>query len=276
MTIRVMVTGATGFVGMQVMRQLSLANVNLIPVVRSGKESLIDQLPNIARVICSDDLFSESSLWWEKECQDVDIVVHVAWYVEPGKYLNSEKNIDCLYGSLNLVKGATKAGIKKFVGIGTCFEYDLSHKLLSIETPLKPSSLYATTKMVLYKFLFDWFKLHSIEFSWCRLFYLYGEGEDHRRLVPYIRERIENGEVVKLGNEKSLRDFLDVKEAGKKIANVVIGKNTGPINICSGFPISIGEIAEKIADEYGRRDLLKFGQLPDRDTDPICVVGVVS
>ena len=104
--------------------------------------------------------------------------------------------------------------------------------------------------------------LQSIEFSWCRLFYLYGEGEDERRLIPYIHKKISNGDSVDLTEGNQIRDFLDVSIAAKIIANIAISNKQGVINVCSGTPITIREIAEGIADQYGRRDLLKFGKRP--------------
>ena len=47
---------------------------------------------------------------------DVDIFIHLAWYAEPGKYLDSPLNTDCYNGTVSMIKGASKAGIKKFVG----------------------------------------------------------------------------------------------------------------------------------------------------------------
>ena len=53
-----------------------------------------------------------------------------------------------------------------------------------------------------------------------------------------------------------------------------LGSVQGPVNICSGVPVTIRQLAEQIADEYGRRDLLRFGARPDNPADPACVVGV--
>jgi dTDP-6-deoxy-L-talose 4-dehydrogenase (NAD+) len=194
--------------------------------------------------------------------------------VEPGQYLQSEKNIDCLVGSLNLVKGAIQAGIKKFVGIGTCFEYDLSKKDLSVDTPLKPNSLYGITKAALFSNLADWLSKSSVEFTWCRLFYLYGEGQDPRNLVPYLRSRLEKNDLAKLTTGTQIRDYLNVSDAAKKIAEIVIGRQVGAINICSGIPITIRQLAEKIADEYGKRELLKFGARHYNFVDPPYIVGI--
>ena len=267
-------TGATGFVGKQIFNALSKSNVRIVPVVRPSKESLFQNQPNVDRIVCSLDIFQESANWWAEQCKGIDVVVHAAWYAEPGKYLQSSKNIDCLIGSLNLAKGAAIAGVKRFVGIGTCFEYDLSAGVVSTDTPLNPLTPYAGAKAALYMGLSQWLPKRSMEFAWGRLFYLYGEGEDERRLVPYLHKQLAKGEVVGLTSGKQIRDFLDASEAGRIIAEVALGEQRGPINVCSGVPITVRQLAEQIADTYGRRDLLKFGARPDNLVDPPCVVGV--
>ena len=271
---KVLVTGATGFVGRQVVRALSEKGMQLRLVVREGKTATTDLLGNGYDIVATDDLFAENSQWWAEKCEGIDTVVHLAWYAEPGKYLQSSKNMDCLVGSLNLARGAVQAGIKRFIGVGTCFEYDLSAGVLSVDTPLKPITPYAGAKSALYFGLENWLLTHSVEFAWCRLFYLYGEGEDPRRLVPYLRSKLEKGETAELTSGKQIRDFLDVADAGRMIADVAIGEQVGPVNICSGMPITVRQLAEQIADEYGRRDLLTFGARPDNLIDPPCVVGI--
>jgi len=274
MSKKFLLTGATGFVGRQVLKNLLDRQFEVRVVVRKNKEIFLKEKNLKIEIITTDDLFEESIDWWEKKCKGIDTIIHTAWYAEPGKYLKSLKNIDCLIGSLNLAKGAIQAGVKRFVGIGTCFEYDLSNGVLSINTPLKPITPYAAAKAGLYTFLSQLLPSQSVEFSWCRLFYLYGEGEDERRLVPYIHKQLSVGKKVELTSGEQVRDFLDVVEVGKLIVDVATGKKNGPINICSGTPISIRQLAEKIADVYGRRDLLVFGARPDNLVDPPRVVGL--
>ena len=270
----ILLTGATGFVGKQIFEALSKSNVRIVPVVRTGKESSFQNYPNIDRIVCSPDIFQESADWWVKKCKDIDVVIHAAWYAEPGKYLQSSKNIDCLVGSFNLAKCAARADVKRFVGIGTCFEYDLSAGVLSTDTSLNPLTPYAGAKAALYMGLSQWLPEQSVEFAWCRLFYLYGEGEDERRLVPYIHKQLAKGEAAELTSGKQVRDFLDVSEAGRIIAELALREQHGPINVCSGVPVTVRQLAEKIADTYGRRDLLKFGARPDNLVDPPCVLGI--
>ena len=271
---RVLVTGATGFVGMQILKALSKDGINILPVVRSGKEGLVAELPHIEKVISSPDIFSETPSWWSKQCRDVDVVVHAAWYAEPTLYLQSPLNINCLSGSLNLAMGVVNAGVRRFVGVGTCFEYDLSGGILSIDTPLRPTTPYASSKAALFFTLSQWLPAQAIEFAWCRLFYLYGEGEDERRLAPYLRKKMMKGELAQLTSGKQIRDFLDVREAGKRISEITQGHQVGPINICSGIPITVRQFAERIADEYGQKNLLRFGERADNLIDPQCVLGI--
>lgn len=270
---RILITGGTGFVGRQIVHSLSKKNVEITLVVRSGKENTVNNTPSVKKVIISEDIFVENQHWWANACKGIDTVIHAAWYVEPGQYLESEKNTDCLIGSLQLVRGAARAKVKRFIGVGTCFEYELSASRLSIQTPLKPLTTYAAAKTSLFTFCCAYFPPRGTDFVWCRLFYLYGEGEDERRLVPYVRGKISKGETAELTEGKQIRDYLDVSEAGDQIAEVALGTEVGPVNICSGLATTVRELAEEIAKEYARPDLLSFGRKDENMKEPPCVVG---
>jgi dTDP-6-deoxy-L-talose 4-dehydrogenase (NAD+) len=225
-------------------------------------------------VIQSDDIFSEPPEALQQMLADSSTMIHAAWYVEPGKYLDSALNLDCLAGTLRLARAFAAAGGRRFVGVGTCAEYDLSEGVLRTDSPLAPVTLYATCKASAYQVLSRFFTAEKVSFAWCRLFYLYGEGEDERRLVPYIRTQLAAGEEALLTSGEQIRDFIDVQEAGRMIADVALGKRDGPVNLCSGRPVTVRQLAERIAAEYGRPDLLRFGARPDNAFDPPLVVGV--
>jgi dTDP-6-deoxy-L-talose 4-dehydrogenase (NAD+) len=270
----ILLTGATGFVGRQVLRELVARNFRVRVVVRKGKQEQIGQSIAIEKMVATSDIWSETAAWWSETCRGVDIVIHIAWYAEPGKYLHSPMNRDCLEGTLRLAQGVIDAKVRRFVGIGTCFEYDLSIGRLSVTTPLRPATPYAAAKVEAFNALSQLLPQHGVAFAWCRLFYLYGEGEDERRLMPFLRGKLQAGEAAELTSGQQIRDYLDVRDAGRMIADAALGAAQGPINICSGIPVTIRQLAEQIADEYGRRDLLRFGVRPDNPVDPPCVIGV--
>lgn len=270
----ILLTGATGFVGRQVLQELAARECRVRIVVRQGKQERIVHSAAIEKIIATPDLWSESAAWCADVCRGVDTVIHAAWYAEPGVYLQSPKNRDCLEGTMRLAQGAIEAKVRRFVGVGTCFEYDPSAGLLSIQAPLRPSTPYAEAKASAFMQLSRLLPQLGIEFAWCRLFYLYGEGEDARRLVPYLRARLSAGEPAELTSGEQIRDYMDVRDAGRMIVDVALGAVQGPVNICSGVPTTIRQLAERIADEYGRRDLLRFGARPANTADPPRIVGV--
>ena len=272
----VLLTGATGFVGRQVLQRLASQGQRVRLVIRPARQAQLGASPAIESVLTTSDLFQEDASWWAQACQGIDTLIHLAWYAEPGKYLESSLNLDCLSGTLQIARGAARSGVRRWIGCGSCFEYDLNAQLLRPETPLRPLTPYAAAKAATYLALERWLPAQGVEFAWCRLFYLYGEGEDARRLVPYLRSRLSAGLPAELTQGTQVRDYLDVREAAHQIVECALGSARGGVNICSGIAITVRQLAEQIADEYGRRDLLHFGTRPDNVTDPPHVLGLKS
>jgi dTDP-6-deoxy-L-talose 4-dehydrogenase (NAD+) len=271
---RVAVTGASGFVGQQVVRALIADGHRVRAIVRDGSAEVRSH-PSVEREETL-DLFAEPKHRLQSMLQGCDAVIHLAWSVSTADYLDAHRNMDCLEGTLRLARASVEAGLRRFVGIGTCFEYDLRAGEIDEQTPLAPTTLYATTKAAAYTTLSRYFADCGVKFTWCRLFYLHGEGEHPRRFVPYLRDRLSRGAPAELSSGTQIRDYLDVRVAGARIARVLGADHEGPLNICSGRGITIRAMAESIADEYGRRDLLHFGARADNSVDPPVIVGRTS
>jgi nucleoside-diphosphate-sugar epimerase len=270
----VTLTGATGFVGGQILRNLLERGCSVRVLVRDP--SRLHGIPahGALEIVQTPDLFAEGTDRLEELLEASETLVHAAWYAEPGKYLTSPLNLACLTGTLNLASAFVAVGGKRFVGVGTCAEYDPSAGLMTTDTRLAPNTLYAACKASAFQVLRCFLGTEGVSFAWCRIFYLYGEGEDERRLVPYMRRQLGAGQEVLLTRGDQVRDFLDVKDAARMIADVTLGQQQGAVNICSGEAVTVRQLAERIADEYGRRDLLRFGAKPENSFDPPRVVGV--
>jgi nucleoside-diphosphate-sugar epimerase len=274
MSRRVLLTGGTGFVGRQVLASLLEKEVIVVPVVRNQSAGKLPVSSAIETPIYTNNLFEEDESWWRRNLQGVDVILHLAWYAEPGRYQFSTENMKCLIGTLRMAQAAAEVGVNRIVGVGTCFEYAASDQPLSADSPLAALSPYAACKLAAYFTLSQMLPQFGVEFSWCRLFYLYGEGEDDRRLVPTLRQSLSQGRPVELTSGNQVRDFMDVSDAGREVTDVALSDSIGAVNICSGKPVTVRELAESIADEYGRRDLLNFGVRKKNPVDPPYVVGV--
>jgi nucleoside-diphosphate-sugar epimerase len=270
----VLVTGALGFVGAQVVKHLLGRGVKVRLVVREGSESKLPESTHIEKTIFSKDLFSESTEWWSSIFEGVELIIHCAWYAEPGKYLDSPKNISCLEGTLRMALAASRSLVKKFVGIGTCFEYDTSHKYLSKDTPLLPKNMYSASKVSAFLMLSKIFSQTQSEFLWCRLFYLYGDGEDDRKLAAYVKKQLASKLPVLLSDGLQTRDYLDVNEAAEQIVDLALGSTVGPINICSGMPVTVRDFVSNLAKNESELELLKFGVRENNLDGPNFIVGI--
>ena len=268
---RILVTGATGFVGRHVIDALSRPDVDITAIVRNGSHEHLRVSSHVSRVVASDDIFAESNEWWTQLSAGVDTVLHTAWYTNPKDYMTSPENEHCLHGTLRMADGMCEAGVQRFIGIGTCLEYEQSGERLTTRTKVKPIGPYPTSKANTFLGLSERFALSSTEFAWCRLFYLYGPGENESRLVPYLRRQLSHGLEVRLSNPNQVLDFLEVREVARQIAEIVLGKRIGALNICSGVAMTVRELSLQVAREYGMEHLVKDAEDVSQVVSPAIV-----
>jgi nucleoside-diphosphate-sugar epimerase len=200
-----------------------------------------------------------------------ELCIHLAWYAVPGKYLNARENLDSLNASLNLASQLADLSCQRFVGMGTCFEYDFSYGYLSESSPTKPLTLYAATKVALCTVLEQLSQNTGMEVAWARLFYQYGPFEDERRLVPAVISSLLRDEVVKTTKGEQIRDFLHIADVASAIWSIVSSNLSGVINIGSGQPITVRDIVSQIASILDKSDLIDWGALPYRPNDPMFI-----
>ncbi|MGV0607686.1 NAD-dependent epimerase/dehydratase family protein [Mycolicibacterium sp. XJ1904] len=271
----VTLTGATGFVGKRILRILLERGCSVRVLVRDP--SRLHDVPARGRlkVLHTPDLFAETNSRLEEMLEGSEVLVHAAWHGHPDHY-TSPLNIACLTGTLNLAAAFTAVGGNRLVGIGTFAEYDAAADLMGTNTPLVPNTLYGACKASAFHVLRCFLGNHGVSFAWCRIFNLFGEGleEGERGLVSYIHRQLRSGDEVLLTRGDQERDYLHVDDAAAMIADVVLGRQQGAVNICSGEAVTVRQLAERIADEYGRRELLRFGARPVNPFDPPRAIGL--
>ena len=271
MTARVILTGASGFVGSAVLASLIASGADVLALSRRRPDvpgSFDWRTCNLLDAGSAADAMRDVK---------ADVLLHAAWTVEHGRFWTSPDNLDWVGASLRLARFGAEAGIPRIVGVGTCFEYAWPDDGPCDEgtTPLAPATVYAVSKDATRRVLERFCATNGVSFAWGRLFFLYGPGEAKTRLVPAVTLPMLAGQPARLDSGKAVRDFLDVGNAGRALAMLALSAATGPVNVASGDGTSIGALTALVADIIGRPDLVLTGAFPDRAGEgPRCVAGI--
>lgn len=265
---RVLVTGARGFLGRQVMSVLAARHVDLHGVT-SGAAPQEDGVTWHRA-----DLLDAAQVAAVIDAVRPDTLLHLAWCAKPPHYWRDEANLQWTSASLELARLFAKAGGRRVVAAGTCAEYDWRFGYcVERMTPLAPATLYGAAKAACGSLLEAFAREAGFEAAWARLFFLVGPNDSPARLVPSLVTRLQAGEIAQCTSGGLLRDYLYVQDAAEALVALASTHVTGPVNIASGVPVSIAAIATGVAERMGRLDLLR---LSEGSTEHPLVVGSVE
>ena len=270
--MRIFITGASGFIGSQLTRLLVQEGSEVYALLRPSGDPwrIRDLLPKLQ--VVEGDLLHPEQGWLEHLAAiHPETCFHFAWYAEPGVFLTSPLNLQYLSASLALAEGLAHAGCKKLVIAGSFSEYDQDLGYLSENSALKPNTPYGAAKVALYQALSLWAPRAEMELLWLRIFSVYGPAEHEKRFVPAVILAALRGEATRLSPGEQLRDYLHTADAAAAVWAAAQSGMKGAVNIGSGKPVAIGELAVQIGALLGRPDLIRLGDLPYRQGDPMFV-----
>jgi protein O-GlcNAc transferase len=254
---RVLLTGASGFVGRQTIGPL----LDLSYEVHAVGNTVTDPRGRWYRV----NLLDQGSRRQLVAAVRPHALLHCAWATKHGAYWTSPANLDWVGASLDLVRLAAEQGATRMLVAGSCAEYDwraLPARPWREDDPCQPASLYGTAKDALHRLLEAFAGQAGIGLIWARLFHLYGPHEVPTRLVPTLLAALREGRRAETGPSDAVRDFMHVADAGRALAHLLAGQTSGAVNVASGQPVKIGTIAGIAAHVVGRPDLLAADARP--------------
>src|SRR5205814_8609289 len=178
---KVLVTGATGFIGRQSLSPL-LARGYEVHAVTSRREPA-GESPQV--IWHSADLLDRRKVNTLLAKVATTHLLHFARYAAPGKYWTSPENLNWVQASLDLIRAFKKNGGSRLVAAGTCAEYQWGgfEPLSEFGTLAKPATLYGVCKHALQLMLAAYGAQEMLSVAWGRIFFLYGPHEHKSRLV---------------------------------------------------------------------------------------------
>jgi nucleoside-diphosphate-sugar epimerase len=250
--MRILVTGASGFVGFHCCAQLRALGYEVHAV--SSKIHLSDKI-HWHKV----DLLDSNQIIELIQNVRPSHLLHLAWNVEPGNYWTSVQNYHWVKASLTLFEQFAEAGGKRVVVAGSCAEYNWDYEVYNEETtPLDPATLYGTCKHSLQLMLSSYATLKGLSFAWGRIFSIYGPHEHSDRLCSSVIQALLRSQKIKCSNGELIRDYLHVEDVASAFSALLVNDIQGPINIGSGFGTKLRDIVEKINEKIGKDGLLEI------------------
>lgn len=263
---KVLITGGTGFIGTQVTNELLKRGYEVHSLVYP---SFVEERENLFQYEMN--LLDEKSITEFFQTHQFDNLIHLAWYVGSKCHVHNV-NIDWTIASLNLVKAFVESGGKVFVGAGTISEYEYKYGyLLEDDTSTDPQTLYGNSKNALFNILKVYCKQNNVSFKWPRIFNLYGPNEKSQRLMPSVIQSCLKGEDVKVSDCLKFQDYLHVEDTARGIIDVFENDIQGAVNICSGKPVQLKEIVNKITEITNFKGSILWGAIPAAFGDDLVV-----
>jgi nucleoside-diphosphate-sugar epimerase len=271
--VRLVVTGAGGFIGSEVVREAVAAGHEVTAVVRAWPAP---RLAGTAAAVRALDLRDREAVAALLAAARPEALIHLAWYAAPADYLTSPENLGSLAMTVELGRAALAAGCPKLVVAGTCLEYADRSDLRREDDPVDPRSLYASCKLGAYLVLRALAASAGAELAWGRIFHLHGPGEDRARLLPWIAGELRRGHAVELTDGTQVRDHLHVADVAAALVALARPGVAGAHNICSGEPVTLRRVIEIVARAVGGEELLRFGARPHRPGEVMFLAGDAS
>jgi len=270
--MKILLTGATGFLGNHVIRELLEHSFSVIATSRDmEKAKHCEWFSQVHYIPCDLRLKQENFFQF---FQQPDILIHLAWEGLPhyNNLFHLEKNLPV---QCRFLKNMIEHGLQQVVVVGTCFEYGMKNGPLKEGMATEPTTPYGLAKDTLRKFLEQLQKKINFRLQWVRLFYMYGKGQSSHSLLSQLDAALNRKEkVFNMSGGEQLRDYLPVEIVAKYLVEIARQHEVqGIINCCRGVPISIRTLVEKHLEKTKKNLHLNFGHYPYLDHEPMAFWG---
>ena len=266
--MKVLLTGASGFLGQYALRALRQRGITAVAVGRR-----LPHDPAGATFVAADLLATEDLAELARRV-GASHLLHLAWVTEHGKYWASPENFRWVDASTRLVQAFCEAGGRHVLVAGTCAEYDWSQGHCREDTtPLEPATVYGVAKDATRRLVTALCAQHGVRCVWGRVFLPYGAGEAPARLVPSLIAALQGRSEGFGVHASQARDLLHASDVAQAFVALLTSQASGCYNLSSGQAARVGEVVHGLARLLDADPQPVLARAPARPAGPALLVG---
>jgi len=241
---RILLTGATGFIGQAVVPLLISEGAEVLALTTKPSEVVerwgieVVDLVNVPEEPRRDRIkeFSPS------------VLLHLGWSGLPD--YSADACLANVSSSTQVIRMALQGGVSRIVGAGSCWEYGDLQGELSEKLPTTPTSMFAQSKSCIRQLLGSMEQETGIQTRWARIFYTYGSGQREASLIPRTIKAWRAGSAPELRDTQSAIDLIHVKDVASGLVDLTLQSGpTGVFNLGSGLATKVSDVVELVRSQ---------------------------